>query len=102
MNRESIKWAPFESLFKTSSVIDELEHKKEKHQKPVLSEDELLEIETNLLTAYHTKEMVVITYYYQGLDYQKKGIIANIKQNKVYFQDHTSLYFEQILKIKEY
>ena len=42
-NRNEIKWTPFESLFQTKDVIQELVKKKSLHEKPVLSEDELLE-----------------------------------------------------------
>ena len=101
MNRESAKWAPFESLFKSKDFIEEYEAKLLLHPKPVLSDYELLELETSLLDAYHTQEKVCILYYYKGRDYQKIGIIRSISQNKVYFLDSTSLYLDQILKIKE-
>ncbi|HIQ94028.1 TPA: YolD-like family protein [Candidatus Ventrenecus stercoripullorum] len=98
-NRNEIKWTPFESLFQTKDVMQELERKKAIHEKPVLSEDELLEIEKNVLFAYHTRSQIQISYYYQGLTYQKAGIITAIDSNKLFFQDHSSLYFEQILKV---
>lgn len=101
MNRESIKWAPFESLFKSKDILDELEKKALLHEKPVLSEDELEELETLLSKAYHTKERIKVTYYYKGMDYEKVGIVDFIEQNKVYFLDHSSLYLDQILKIKD-
>ena len=40
-NRNEIKWAPFESLFQTNEIVQELERKRTIHEKPVLSEDEL-------------------------------------------------------------
>ena len=101
MNRESAKWAPFESLFKTKDFLEEYESKLLLHPKPLLSEDELSELETSLLDAYHTQEKVEVTYYYQGRDYHKQGIIRLIAQGKVYFGDSTSLYLDQILKIKD-
>lgn len=98
-NRNEIKWAPFESLFQSKDVIQELVKKKSFHEKPILSEDELLELEKNVLFAYHTRSKIQIFYYYQGLTYQKTGIITAIDSNKLFFQDHSSLYFEQILKV---
>lgn len=98
-NRGEIKWAPFESLFQSEDVIKELERKKKKHDKPILSEDELAEIEKNVLFSYHTHSRIKVLYYYQGFNYQKQGIITAIDSNKVFFQDHSSLYFEQILKV---
>lgn len=99
-NRNEIKWTPFESLFQTKDVMQELVRKRSFHEKPILSEDELLEIEKNVLFAYHTRSKIQISYYYQGLTYQKKGIITAIQSNKLFFHDHSSLYFEQILKTK--
>ena len=52
-----------------------------------------------MLFAYHTRSQIQISYYYQGLTYQKAGIITAIDSNKLFFQDHSSLYFEQILKV---
>ena len=98
-NRSEIKWAPFESLFQTKDVMQELERKKAFHEKPILSEDEMEELEKNVLFAYHTRSKIQISYYYQGLTYQKEEIITAIDSNKLFFQDHSSLYFEQIVKV---
>lgn len=98
-NRGEIKWAPFESLFQVKDVLSELELNRQKEIKPVLSEDELQMIEATLLEAFHTKSYVLVRYYYQGFYYQKKGIIENISQKQIFFQDHSSLYFEQILHV---
>ena len=98
-NRNEIKWAPFESLFQTNEIVQELERKRTIHEKPVLSEDELEEIEKNVLFSYHTHSHITVLYYYQGVNYQKSCIITAIDSNKIFFQDHSSLYFEQILKI---
>lgn len=101
-NREEIKWAPFDSLFHSSEVLKELQQKQKVVSKPLLSEDELKCLEENILRASHTQELVEVEYYFKGLIYHKQGIIDFIKKNdlKIYFQDHSSLYFEQILNIK--
>ena len=98
-NRGEIKWAPFESLFRVQDVLSKLETNRKKAIKPVLSEDELQAIEATLLEAFHTKSCVLIHYYYEGLSYQKKGIVENIFQKRIFFQDHSSLYFEQIIHV---
>ena len=94
-------WAPFQSLFPTNQVLNEIKVKKKRHPKPTLSEDEINSISNTLMRAYHTKEKITINYYYQGLEYTKTGTIISINNSKIYFQDKTSLYFEQILKVQE-
>ncbi len=94
-------WAPFQSLFPTNQVLNEIKVKKKIHSKPTLSEDEINSISNTLMSAYHTKEKITINYYYQGLEYTKTGIIVNISNSKIYFKDKSSLYFEQILKVQE-
>lgn len=98
-SREEKKWAPFESLFQVKNVLKELETKREKHSKPVLSEDEMYILETSILEAFHTHAKVKVSYYFQGFTYYKIGIIVQIRKPFIYFQDHSSLYFEQILHI---
>lgn len=99
--RNEVKWAPFESLYKTSEILEELEQNQRKCAKPVLSEDELHIIEQNILSASHTKETILIEYYFNGCIFTKKGKISSIRKNdlKIFFQDQTSLYFEQILSV---
>ena len=95
-------WAPFQSLFPTNQVLNEIKVQKKMHSKPTLSEDEINSISNSLMSAYHTKEKITVNYYYQGLEYNKTGIINSINNNKIYFQDKTSLYFEQILKVQKH
>jgi len=100
-NREEIKWAPFESLLKSENVLKELEKEKKFTSKKNLSSDELESLERKIKEAFHTHSYIEIEYYDQGFYAKKKGIISDILINhsKIFFQDHTSLYFEQILDI---
>ena len=101
-NRNEIKWLPFNSLIPSNEIIKSLKEKRNFKQMPTLSEDELLELEELIKKAFHTKEKIQVTYFWQNKFYTKLGFIKNIdsNQNKIYFDDNTSLYFEQILKIK--
>ena len=100
--RENIKWAPFESLFHSRDLKQEITKEKMKRSKPTLSEDILIENEKKLLAAYHTQSEIKITYYYNGYIYEKKSSIAffNYINTKIFLNDHTTLYFEQILAIQ--
>ena len=99
--RENIKWAPFESLFHSKDLEQEITKEKLKCSKPTLSEDTLIENEKKLLDAYHTQAEIKITYYYNGYIYEKKSSISflNYQNTEIFLKDHTTLYFEQILKI---
>jgi len=100
-NRSEIKWEPFDSLFHSKDVLNDLEKKKQYQKKPTLSTDELEVLDFQLQEAYHTQAAVKISYYYQGYIYTKIGVISKInKQNfQICFDNSTSLYFEQILSI---
>jgi len=100
--RETIKWAPFQSVINTANVVKELEEKRNIHQKPILSCDDLEKIEQNILYAYHTKSFIQVVYYTKGMEYIKKGVITHLSKQsfKVFFDDATFLYFEQILKVE--
>ena len=99
--RDNIKWAPFESLFHSKDLEQEITKEKLKCSKPTLSEDTLIENEKKLLDAYHTQAEIKITYYYNGYIYEKKSSISflNYQNTEIFLKDHTTLYFEQILKI---
>lgn len=99
-NRNEIKWLPFNSLIPSNEVIKNLRIKRNAKLMPTLSEDEIENLERLIKKAFHTKEKILVTYFWQDQFYTKLGIITNINQNKIYFNDHTSLYFDQILKIK--
>ena len=103
MNKErnQKKWQPFESLFHQAEVIKELNEKRNFLSKPILSEDEEIEIENSLKEAYRTKNPIILTYYYQGRILKAKGLITflNPKTSQIFFQNHFSLYFEQILQV---
>lgn len=94
-------WQPFASLIKPNKIIKELQNKRNQKQLPTLSEDELTEIETKIQKAYHTHEKIKITYFFNHQYYTKLGTIKSINliEKQINFEDNTTLYFEQILKI---
>jgi len=101
-NRREIRWAPFESIINSNSILQELKETRAKKEKPNLSNDELETLERKIVTACHTRSKITVTYYYAGREYKKEGMISHLSKNdfKIYFVDHTSLYFEQLLDIK--
>ena len=99
-DRGIIKWQPFNSCFNAGVIIQDINKEKRKEKCPILSEDQLENIEDTIKDAYILKQDVNIKYYYDGniierlgkinyLDIQKKNICLS---NKI-------IYFKQILKI---
>lgn len=101
-NRNSIKWAPFESLFTSDEMLNEIEEEQSIISKPILSEEELNDIDSKIKESYHTNELIKVTYFYQGKIKNKTSKIIDIKKSeqKIKFIDHSYLFFEQILKIQ--
>ncbi len=100
--RDEIKWHPFNSLFSSSLVMTELVNKKNYQIRPTLSEDEKANLEQFIKQAFHTHEQIQVLYFWQNQYFTKIGIIENIDyfQKKIFFNDQTFLYFEQMLKVK--
>lgn len=100
-NRGEVKWQPFNAVVPASEVLQELKEKRNQQKLPILSEDDKENLEQNIQKAYHTKEKIQIIYFWKNQFYRKLGIIDhfNFQNKQIYFDDHTSLYFEQITKI---
>lgn len=72
------KWQPFDALEGYSSSLRDVEHKKQKIDKPVLFPDELELLNEKLTHAYNEKLMVTIEYYKNGYLEYTSGIIKKI------------------------
>lgn len=99
-DRGIIKWAPFESVAPTKSMIKDILKEKNKVKSPTLSEDQINNIENLIIIAYYEQNTVEVSYYRSG-NIQK--LISNIKKidsinHKIYFNNETIL-FEQIIGI---
>ena len=101
-NRENIKWAPFESFFHSKDLEKEILEEKSLCSKPILSEDNLEILEKKVLSAYHTKAFIFLKFFLHGHIDSKKSYITflDFHQRKIFLEDHTSIYFEQILDMK--
>lgn len=100
IERGMIKWQPFDSVFSGKRIKREVLLAKSICQKPILSEDQKINIEKRLITAFYTHENLTIKYYSNG---QILTIQSHIKKidftfHKIYF-DNTLLLFEQIINI---
>lgn len=98
-DRGIIKWQPFDSVFSSSIIKKEVSNKKKKIPKPILSEEQKLSNESNLLQAYHENIPLNITYFSSNKIFKISKKISKIivVNQKIIFDDFTYIYFDQII-----
>lgn len=64
-DRGMAKWAPYKSLPEQEDYLEKMEEEKNKVDKPLLSDDELIELDTKLST-YNRGDPILIEYYDYG------------------------------------
>ena len=101
-DRGMIKWQPFDSVTSTKKMTKEIAKSKNKIEMPILSEDQLIQIENNLKEAYYNSNDVTITYYFNGVLIKKNVKIKRLDyvKKQIRLSDNTLLYYKQIVKIK--
>lgn len=99
-DRNTVKWMPFNSIIDLSEEIKNLKNSKFKVSKPILCEDEQINLNYSLQRAIQNKENIIIKYYQDGYIHKKMATIFNIKNNKILFKDQSYIYINQILNIK--
>lgn len=100
-NRGLIKWAPFSAVTPGTYIVNEVLNKKNKVKMPILSEDQIIEINNKIITAFNNKDVIRIKFFKGGKYYIKQGIIVNIDKNfgKLLLNDGFSVFFSQIIEI---
>lgn len=100
-DRGMIKWMPFDSVVSSKKVVQSIIQEKSKVLKPILSEEQMTEIENRLWEGFHNQITIHISYYFQGTIRKKDSIILCIQRNekKIIFKDYSYLYFDQILNV---
>lgn|SRR5690554_2861185 len=82
VDRGFIKWQPFDALNTFREKIDELYQNKQKVSKPLLSSDQLTDLNYAISEAIYLDKEVEITYYEAGLIYKVYGYIEKIDKYK--------------------
>ncbi len=99
-DRGIIKWQPFNSLFSSNEVLQTLSYEKTKQDIPILSEEEIKELEEKIIEAYYTEETIILSYYKNGYIKKITGKIKKIDQvSKIVYLNNLKLLFKQILSI---
>lgn len=98
-NRDAIKWAPFNSVINSNSVLNELATEQKKEQHPVLTEDKINEIEEYIITSYNSSTEINIKYYKNYKFYKVSGYITKLDpiNKKIMLNNNITLYFSNII-----
>ena len=101
IDRGIIKWQPFDSIISSNKVINNILKEKQKINKPVLSEEQLENIQNALLEAYNNEILTNIEYYKNGTILKEKAIIKilDLLHNRIILNTNKVIYFNQIIKI---
>ena len=93
------KWQPFNALEHYDEYLDIIYHEKEKKAKPILSEEQINDI--NYALNIYNHDEVSIQYYKQGEILEITGIISKIdSQNQVLTINKSKIFFSNLLKIE--
>lgn len=100
-DRNKIKWAPFNSVINGSEVIKEIQEEKSRKEKPVLSEEQLEELENIIFEAFNSQSVIEVIFYKNNHFNKITGIITNIDtaKKKITINNKNSYYFSNIIKI---
>ena len=102
-DRGYIKWAPFNSLFNDNKLLNEIKSKKEKINKPILSNDQIEYLNEKIFEAYTNHLKVNIDIYKDQKINRLTGYINNINSNKKCITfNNNYVFFNQILKITDF
>lgn len=95
-----VKWAPFVSLKEQTIYLNRLKKEKLKVERPLLSEDEINEINDKLVN-YHG-EVLRITYYDQGFVKEISAIIKKIDTiNKKVVTTDLAINFDDLIRLED-
>lgn len=100
-DRSKAKWAPFNSVVAGSEMVKDVLDKKYRVKMPILSDDQISEIEEKLICSFNNQAKIKIKYFRSGRYYLREGIVINIDVlgRKIALNDNYSLFFSQIIEI---
>lgn len=100
-DRGMMKWAPFYSVLSEKEINDNIEDNNIVSV-PELSEDQIMEIETNIIDAYNNKKEITLTIFKNNKLEEVKGVITKLDpMHKAIYLNKKMILFSNIIKIKE-
>ena len=102
MERGIIKWRAFNSVTNTKEMLHEEAKNTELIPMPILSEEQLNNIENTLIFGFYSAKILNIHYYKNGKIYIKNSTIKKIDSamQTITLSDNSILLFKQIVKIQ--
>lgn len=102
-DRGIVKWAPFNSVINGNQLLDEINYERNRISKPVLSEEQIADLEENIITAYSEKSIINLYFYKNGCINIINGQITKLEPvNKIItINNKTRIYFNNIIDILE-
>ena len=96
------KWAPFNAVAPGDDMVSDVLKRRYVVKMPILSDDQITEIENKLINSYNNQVKISIKYFRGGRYYLREGIVANIDVlgRKIALNDEYNLFFSQIIEIK--
>ncbi len=100
-DRGIIKWLPFDSLVNSKSVVESILYEKRKVKKPILSKEQMEEIEEKLIEAFYEQEKVTLKIYKSGYIKSITSTILSIDTTykKIILANQDKILFNQIVDI---
>ena len=100
-DRGMVKWAPFNSVINGNQVLKEIKFVKSKMSKPVLSEEQIANLEEKIITSYSENSMIKLYYYKNEHINIINGRITKLDSvnKKIIINNKTSIYFNNIIDI---
>lgn len=101
MNRDLVKWKPFNAVVPGSYMVNKVLKDKYKINMPVLSEDQQLEIQEKIYNSFQNQELIKIKYFRDGNVFIREGKVTNINisKHKLIINDRFFVFFSQIIEI---
>ncbi len=98
--RGIIKWQPFNSCFNSEKILSDINNTKNRKPFPILSEDQIKNIEEKIIESFNLQLIITITYYYDGKINDIMGQINFLDiTNKKIGIGKQIIYFKQIINI---
>ena len=100
-NRGMLKWQPFNELVSSGKMINEVLSEKNKIKMPVLSDDQIQELQNKIIISFNNQTNIKIKYYRDGRFYLMEGKVTNIDGNRqrITINANFFVFFSQIIEI---
>ena len=100
-DRGFIKWQPFNSVIPNKNILNNI--KEQEHiPKPTLFPEELAILNEKIIEAYYSKSLIELTIYEENKikNYKTTIIKINSSNNTIHLKNNKTIYFNQIIHIK--